>query len=111
MEICRNAILKRDFEQLAAIAKSDSDLMHAVMMTSNPALFYWKPATLRVMQSVRDWRAQGIPVFYTIDAGPNVHVITSKEERHKVNGKLKALEGGSDVLTATVGGSAHWAEE
>ncbi len=110
VEICRNAILKRDFEQFASIAESDSDLMHAVMMTSNPALFYWQPATLRVMQSVRDWRAAGVPVFYTIDAGPNVHVITLKEEMHKVSEKLKALEGVSDVLSATVGGPAYWVD-
>ena len=104
IEICRNAILERDFEAFASIAEADSDLMHAVMMTSNPALFYWKPATLRVMDSVRNWRAAGIPVFYTIDAGPNVHVITYREKM------LKELEGVSDVLTATVGGAAHWVE-
>ena len=108
IEFCRNAILQRDFEQFASIAESDSDIMHAVMMSSNPALFYWKPATLRVMEWVRQWRAEGIPVFYTIDAGPNVHVITLKEEMHKVSSKLKELEGVKDVLTATVGGAAHW---
>ncbi len=110
IEICRNAILQRDFEAFASITEADSDLMHAVMMTSNPALFYWKPATLRVMQAVRDWRKAGIPVFYTIDAGPNVHVITLKEEMHNVSEKLKALEGVSNVLTATVGGAAHWVD-
>ena len=110
IEICRNAILQRDFEQFASIAESDSDIMHAVMMTSNPALFYWKPATLRVMERVRQWRAEGLPVFYTIDAGPNVHVITLKEEMHKVSSKLKELEGVKDVLTATVGGAAHWVD-
>ena len=110
VEICRNAILQCDFEAFASIAESDSDLMHAVMMTSNPALFYWKPATLRVMDRVRAWRAAGIPVFYTIDAGPNVHVITLKEEMYKVSAKLKELEGVKDVLTATVGGAAHWVD-
>ncbi len=110
IEICRNAILQRDFEAFASISEADSDLMHAVMMTSNPALFYWKPATLSVMQAVRNWRAEGIPVFYTIDAGPNVHVITLKTEMEKVSAMLKELEGVSDVLTATVGGPAYWVE-
>jgi diphosphomevalonate decarboxylase len=110
VEICRNAILQRDFEKFADISEADSDLMHAVMMTSNPALFYWNPATLRVMRAVREWRATGLPVFYTIDAGPNVHVITLKEEMHKVSEKLKGLDGVQDVLTATVGGAAHWVE-
>lgn len=110
IEICRKAILERDFETFASIAEQDSDLMHAVMMTSNPALFYWKPATLHVMQSVRDWRAEGIPVFYTIDAGPNVHVITLKENMGEVKQKLENLEGVEKVLTATVGGAARLVE-
>jgi len=110
IEICRNAILERDFETFASIAEKDSDLMHAVMMTSNPALFYWNPATLRVMQSVRDWRAAGLPVFYTIDAGPNVHVITLKETMDEVKQKLANLKGVEKVLTATVGGAARLLE-
>ncbi len=111
VEICRQAILTRDFEALASIAEEDSDLMHAVMMTSHPALFYWKPTTLRVMQSVRDWRKTGLPVFYTIDAGANVHVITLETEMKQVTEKLKTLAGVKDVLATTVGGAAYWVDE
>jgi len=107
IEICRKAILERDFETFASIVEKDSDLMHAVMMTSNPALFYWKPATLHVMQSVRAWRAEGVPAFYTIDAGPNVHVITLKEKMDEVKSRLENLDGVQKVLTATVGGAAR----
>ena len=107
IEICRKAILERDFEALASIVEKDSDLMHAVMMTSNPVLFYWNPATLHVMQSVRAWRAKGVPAFYTIDAGPNVHVITLKEKMDEVRSRLENLEGVQKVLTATVGGAAR----
>ncbi|MCP4138910.1 MAG: diphosphomevalonate decarboxylase [Chloroflexi bacterium] len=111
IEICRKAILERDFETFASVAEEDSDIMHAVMMTSKPALFYWQPATLRVMQAVRDWRAEGLPVFYTIDAGPNVHVITLKEKMDEVKAKLVGLEGVKDVLTASVGGAAKLLED
>src|SRR5512142_129013 len=75
LEICRHAILERDFSTFASIIELDSDMMHAVMMTSTPALHYWKPASLEVMQCVRQWRMEGIPACYTVDAGPNVHVI------------------------------------
>jgi len=105
--LCREAILSRDFEQFAAIVEEDSDLMHAVMMTSHPALFYWQPATLRVMESVRAWRKAGLPVCYTIDAGANVHVITLTERRMEVEEKLQNLSGVQKVLTASVGGAAQ----
>jgi diphosphomevalonate decarboxylase len=107
LEICRRAILERDFERLAAIIELDSDMMHAVMMTSQPALFYWKPATLAVMESVREWRRGGLAAAYTIDAGPNVHVICPASEAETLAERLKSVAGVRDVLTARVGGAAR----
>jgi diphosphomevalonate decarboxylase len=107
LEICRNAILQRDFAALSQIMELDSDMMHAVMMTSHPALFYWQPATLTVMQSVREARAKGLPVCYTIDAGPNVHVITEAAEAERVTVLLRSLPGVREVRIAHVGGPAR----
>jgi diphosphomevalonate decarboxylase len=106
LDICRKAIQERDFSRFAEIIEHDSDLMHAVMMTSRPALFYWQPATLAVMEAVRNLRKGGLPAAYTIDAGPNVHVICLKEETEKVSDYLKSIPGVSNVLTAKVGGAA-----
>jgi diphosphomevalonate decarboxylase len=106
LEICRNAILKRDFAAFADIVELDSNMLHAVMMTSNPALFYWQPATLNVMQEVRAARAKGLPVCYTIDAGPNVHVITEANEGVDTANMLRSLPGVREVRTAFVGGPA-----
>lgn len=106
LEVCRRAILERDFEALANIIELDSDMMHAVMMTSQPALFYWKPATLAVMEAVRSWRKDGLQAAYTIDAGPNVHVICPQFEMDAVKSLLREIPGVSQVLSATVGGPA-----
>ncbi|HNH27772.1 MAG TPA: diphosphomevalonate decarboxylase, partial [Anaerolineales bacterium] len=75
LEICRNAILNKDFEAFANIIEHDSDMMHSVMMTSSPALMYWQSATVEIFHQVREWRASGLPVGYTVDAGANVHVL------------------------------------
>ncbi len=106
LEICRRAILERDFAAFAHIIELDSDMMHAVMMTSQPALFYWKPATLAVMEAVRTWRQDGLQVAYTIDAGPNVHVICPQSEMAQVAALLREIPDVSNVLSATVGGPA-----
>ena len=110
LEICRQAITDRDFTLLAEIIEQDSDLMHAVMMTSRPALFYWEPETLTVMEAVRTWRKEGLPAAYTIDAGPNVHIICAEEKAGEVQSRLNALTGVSRVLTAGVGGPAQFVE-
>jgi len=106
LEICRNAILKRDFDAFASIVELDSDMMHSVMMTSTPALHYWKPASLNVMNKVRQWRMNGLPACYTVDAGPNVHVICPETETLEVSQRLRKIEGVNDVLVAQVGGAA-----
>jgi diphosphomevalonate decarboxylase len=111
LELCRRAILERDFTAFAEVVELDSNLMHAVMQTSTPTLFYWQPATLGVMQAVRDWRAQGLPVCYTIDAGPNVHVLCPAGAAVEVKRQLSALDGVREVLTATPGGPARMVEK
>ncbi len=107
LEICRNAILQRDFDAFAEIVELNSNMMHAVMMTSRPPLFYLQASSLTVMQSVRAERAKGLPVCYTIDAGPNVHVITEKAQAGRVANMLRILPGVTEVRIASVGGPAR----
>jgi len=107
LDICRRAILERDFASFAGIVELDSDMMHAVMMTSHPALFYWQPPTLAVMTAAREWRRDGLDVCYTIDAGPNVHLICKREQAKIVERRARKIEGVKDVLVATAGGPAR----
>lgn len=107
LDLCRRAILQRDFQALAAVVELDSDMMHAVMMTSSPALFYWQPASLAVMAAVRQWRKEGLPVCYTLDAGPNVHILCPREQAEVVDRRARELPGVQQVLVAGVGGPAR----
>jgi diphosphomevalonate decarboxylase len=106
LDLCRDAILRRDFEAFTSIVELDSDMMHSVMMTSTPALHYWKPASLEVMNSVRQWRSEGTPVCYTMDAGANVHVMTLESEAQTVEKRLQQISGVEKVLIARPGGAA-----
>jgi len=107
LDICRQAILQRDFQALAEVMEQDSNLMHAVMMTSRPPILYWQPATIAVMQTVRAWRQSGLPACYTIDAGPNAHVICPSSAAATVCTQLQAIPGVHKVLTAAPGGPAQ----
>lgn len=105
LDICRNAILNKDFEAFADIIEHDSDMMHAVMMTSNPPLMYWQAATVEIFHHVREWRAGGLPAGYTVDAGANVHVLCLGDHAKEVEKRLRELPGVTDVLVAGVGGA------
>ena len=104
---CRNAILKRDFKALAEVVELDSNLMHAVMMTSTPPLFYWEPASVQLMKAIPVWRHEGLPVCYTLDAGANVHAICPAEAAGQAVEQLSQQPGVQQVLQATVGGPAR----
>ena len=109
LALCRNALLQRDFNQLAAVVELDSNLMHAVMLTSTPSLLYWLPATLTIMHAVRSWEKDGLQACYTIDAGPNVHVLCPAGREAELISRLRELPGAIQVLSAHPGGPAHLA--
>jgi diphosphomevalonate decarboxylase len=107
LDVCRRAILERDFDALAAITELDSNLMHAVMMTSTPPLFYWQPSSLHLMIEIKQWRQHGLPVCYTLDAGPNVHVLCLEEAVDLVRSRLEEFADVGEVLICKPGGPAR----
>lgn len=108
---CRQAILERDFEALTAVVEEDTLLMHAVMMSSTPRLIYWRPATLTVIEATEQLRADGVPAFFTIDAGANVHVITLAAHAEAVSAAITVLPGVETILSAQPGGPAVLIDE
>jgi len=104
----KSAIMRRDFDLFASVVELDSNLMHAVMMTSAPPLFYWAPLSLVIMQAVRRWRREeGLEVCYTLDAGPNVHCICGAGDADAVGNRLRALSDGLELASSPVGGGAY----
>jgi len=108
--VCREAILARDLATLGTVMEEDAVIMHAVMMTSRPPLYYWNAATMSVIHAVQQWRADGLPVYFTIDAGPNVHLICEAAHAETVMAQARQLPGVSDVLVSGVGGPARLVE-
>jgi diphosphomevalonate decarboxylase len=107
LDLCRRAILGRDFPALAEIIEEDTRLMHAVMLTSKPALVYLAPETLLLMAEIPRWRAGGLPVAYSIDAGPNVHCLCPQESAAEVGKRLRGLPGIRRILKALPGEGAR----
>ncbi len=107
LELCRRAVLERDFNALASVIEHDCLIMHSVMMTSQPALFYWQPATLQLMDLVAKWRTAGLPVAYTIDAGPNLHLITTDDQVASLRTELHRLAYVQELFITHPGGRAE----
>lgn len=76
----RAAIASRDLERLGTASEGNALAMHATMLDSRPAILYWKPESVQAMQHVWHLRSAGVPIFFTMDAGPNLKLIF--EEKH-----------------------------
>lgn len=95
----KSALKNRDFTKFGKIIEEEAINMHTVMMTGSPALFYWLPKTLEVMQSVISWREEGLEAYFTIDAGPNIHIICNARDVNKVKVKLEKIQGVKKIIT------------
>lgn len=103
----RRAIGDRDFAALAAVAEHSCLKMHAVMLASQPGLLYWNGTTVECLRRLRELAAQGVGVFFTVDAGPQVKAICLPEAAERVAGALGELPGVTEVLRCGLGEGAR----
>ena len=76
------------------------------MWTSRPAIVYWNDVTLACMQTVRKLRADGLQVFFTIDAGPQVKAVCSPGDADEVADALAGIEGVISIMRSGLGAGA-----
>ena len=103
----RAAVHARDFARLADLSEHNCLKMHSVMWTTRPSVVYWNSVTLACMQTVRDLRHAGTPVFFTIDAGPQVKAVCSPEAADHVAEALRGVDGVIDIMHARLGVGAR----
>ncbi len=80
IQTLRTAIGKHDFDQLGATAESNALTMHATMMGAWPPVVYWLPETVVAMHKVWQCRREGLSVYLTMDAGPNVKLLFQSQD-------------------------------
>lgn len=88
---CLKSIQQRDLTALGTLAEADAISLHVIAMTAQPPTFYWKPATLAIMQAVHRWRAEGLASYWTMDAGANVHIICTQADAPEVARRLEHM--------------------
>ena len=69
------AIKNKNFSDLGQSAEKNALSMHATMMSAWPPLVYWLPESLAVMHKIWQLRSDGIAVYFTMDAGPNLKLL------------------------------------
>ena len=74
-----------DLEKWGNIVEKEALTLHALMMASEPPYILMHPNTLEVINKIRNFRQENnIPVYFTLDAGPNVHLLYPENVKDKV---------------------------
>lgn len=102
----REALRQKDFQRLAALAEGSCLRMHAVMLSSEPALIYWNAATLGCLHAIRSLREGGCQAFFTVDAGPQVKAVCEPEDAPRVQRALADVPGVAQTRIVGLGDGA-----
>lgn len=73
------------FDHFAEIVESEALTLHSMMLTSHPWTILMKPNTINILNEIKHFRNETkTQLAFTLDAGPNVHLIYPDKESKKV---------------------------
>ncbi len=98
LETAKQLLKERNFIPFGELIEAEALELHAIMMTSQPALLYWTPGTLKLMKLVQVWRNEGLPVYFTINTGQDVHLICESKTVEMLQKKLAEIEEVKDII-------------
>ncbi len=101
MEYAKKLLATKNFPAFGELIEAEALELHAIMLTSQPPLVYWTPGTLALMKLTRKWRAEGLPVYFTINTGQDIHLICERESVDRVKNKLADVEGVKEIIVNT----------
>ncbi len=107
LQAARSALDTRDFEKLADVSEHSCLKMHALAMSANPGLMYWQAPTVAGINRVRALRRAGHAVFFTIDAGPQLKVVSLPGELPAVRDALTTIDGLQEIVHTGLGEGAR----
>jgi len=94
-EDCENlkqAIKTKDFTLLGAVSEHNALTMHALMLNAWPPISYQKPETIQLMHTIWEARQNGLPIFFTQDAGPNIKLLFLCKHTQVVQALFPAID-------------------
>lgn len=97
----KQSILDKDIEKLGPLIEQEAMEMHLTTFTARPPMTYFGPGTIEVIRELFSLREHGTLGFFTIDAGANVHVITTAEHVTHLSTALQQLSCVENILVNT----------
>jgi len=102
----KRALLEKDFTRIGSIAESNCLKMHSTMLTSNPPLIYWNANTLELVKYILELRKNGLEIYFTIDAGPQIKILCLEKDVLNLKKKLNSFDFINKIIDCSSGSGA-----
>lgn len=97
-EEVKKLIKEKNFEEFGEFIEKEALELHAIYITQDPTLIYLTPESLLIIKLSKKWRKEGLPVYFTVNTGQDVHLIVEKKNVKELENKLKELEEVKEVI-------------
>jgi diphosphomevalonate decarboxylase len=89
----KKALKLGNLKDFGEIVEGEAMSLHALMMSSSKAFSLMKPLTLEVIQQIRAFRRErALDAYFTLDAGPNIHLLYPEDQKKSVREFLDKLD-------------------
>ncbi len=99
-----SALEAKDLEALGLAMRESYLMMFSTMFTARPPFIYWLPESIGIIHLAEELRDSGLPVWETMDAGPQVKLVTDASSITKVREALAASFPEVTMIESTIGG-------
>jgi diphosphomevalonate decarboxylase len=84
------ALKSGDIEKMGFITEMEAMQLHALMFCSRPNYILLQPNTLQIINEIKNYRQESkAQIYFTLDAGPNVHLLYPDAHRTEVQNFIK----------------------
>lgn len=91
-QLLKKLIKTKNFTKFGELIEAEALELHTIMMTQNPPLIYLEPNSIMLMKLCQQWRTEGLPVYFTLNTGQDIHLIVEQKNISKLKSKLKKVK-------------------
>jgi len=111
IERLKVSMRQNDFAGFGRVIEDECFRLHMLCMTTTPNILYWRGITVEVFQKLLKIRESGIEAFFTVDAGPHVHVICQGKDVSSVKTELEKLSEIKTIIDCAIGEGTKLVED
>ncbi|MFW6249614.1 MAG: diphosphomevalonate decarboxylase [Alkalispirochaetaceae bacterium] len=104
------AVKARDLTALGERMRESYLRMFATMLSASPPVIYWRPESVALIHYLQELRAEGVPVWETMDAGPQVKVLLEEVSVEPFLRRLRDHFPDAEARLSAVGAGARAVE-